>query len=119
VSPHVSEKNQEINFRQNLGLDLKQKEEKLWKSVSTITEGQLTVRADNFCAAVLLRFASILLHAFWLNKGLEKYDAYFCIIFALLYIKLHGLCLQFFQELLFMMIWLFYTMISTSYLLWG
>jgi len=48
--------------------------------VSTITEGQLTVRADNFCAAVLLCFASILLHVFWLNKGLEKYDAYFCII---------------------------------------
>jgi len=49
-------------------------------SVSTITQGQLTVRVDNFCAAVLLCFASILLHVFWLNKGLEKYDAYFCII---------------------------------------
>jgi hypothetical protein len=48
--------------------------------VSTISDNHLTVRADNFAACTSLCLASIILHVFWLNKGLEKHDAYFCII---------------------------------------
>tara|TARA_B110000908_G_scaffold163912_1_gene211128 strand:+ start:5161 stop:5829 length:669 start_codon:yes stop_codon:yes gene_type:complete len=48
--------------------------------VSTIQDGCLTLRPDNFCAAIILCLASIIIHVIWLNKGLEKYDAYFCII---------------------------------------
>lgn len=48
--------------------------------VSTMKDYHLTVRVDNFVSVVLLCLASIILHVVWLNKGLEKYDAYFCII---------------------------------------
>ena len=48
--------------------------------VSTMQDGCLTIRTDNFCAAIILCLASIIIHVIWLNKGLEKYDAYFCII---------------------------------------
>jgi len=48
--------------------------------VSTMQDGCLTIRTDNFCAAIILCLTSIIIHVFWLNKGLEKYDAYFCII---------------------------------------
>lgn len=47
---------------------------------STIRDGQLTVRADVFAAVTLLCAASVVIHIVWLNKGLEKYDAYYCII---------------------------------------
>jgi len=43
-------------------------------------DGRFTTRVDTFIAAVLLCGASIIIHIIWLNKGLEKYDAYFCII---------------------------------------
>lgn len=49
-------------------------------AVSTINDHGLTVRIDNFCATILLCLASVIIHIIWLNKGLEKYDAYFCII---------------------------------------
>lgn len=49
-------------------------------AVSTIQDGQLTVRADVFASTILLCIASVLIHIVWLNKGLEKYDAYYCII---------------------------------------
>lgn len=46
----------------------------------TMQDGQLTVRTDTLVATVLLCVASVALHIVWLNKGLEKYDAYYCII---------------------------------------
>lgn len=49
-------------------------------AVSTIEDGQLTVRADVFASTIALCVASVLIHIAWLNKGLEKYDAYYCII---------------------------------------
>lgn len=49
-------------------------------AVSTIQDGQLTVRTDVFVSTILLCVTSVLIHIVWLNKGLEKYDAYYCII---------------------------------------
>tara|TARA_B110000008_G_scaffold225910_1_gene227186 strand:- start:1398 stop:2252 length:855 start_codon:yes stop_codon:yes gene_type:complete len=49
-------------------------------ALSTIQDGELQVRVDNLVAAVLLCAASIFVHIVWLNKGLEKHDAYYCII---------------------------------------
>lgn len=49
-------------------------------AVSTIRDGHLTVRTDVFFSTVLLCVTSVLIHIVWLNKGLEKYDAYYCII---------------------------------------
>lgn len=49
-------------------------------AVKTIENGQLTVRTDTFISTLLLCISSVVLHIVWLNKGLEKYDAYFCII---------------------------------------
>lgn len=46
----------------------------------TMQDGQLTVRTDTFVSTVLLCVASVVVHIIWLNKGLEKHDAYFCII---------------------------------------
>lgn len=40
----------------------------------------MTVRTDVFFSTVLLCVTSVLIHIVWLNKGLEKYDAYYCII---------------------------------------
>jgi len=48
--------------------------------VSTHEAGELTVRADVLMATLLLCVASIIVHIVWLNKGLKKYDAYYCII---------------------------------------
>ena len=44
-------------------------------AVSTIQDGQFTVRVDVFVATLLLCIASVVVHIVWLNKGLEKYDA--------------------------------------------
>lgn len=49
-------------------------------AVSTIQDGHLTVRTDVFVSTILLCVTSVLIHIVWLNKGLEKYDAYYCII---------------------------------------
>ena len=49
-------------------------------ALHSMSDGHLTVRTDTFICCVLLCVSSIILHIVWLNKGLEKYDAYFCII---------------------------------------
>jgi hypothetical protein len=49
-------------------------------AVATMENGQFTVRTDVFVATLLLCIASVVVHIVWLNKGLEKYDAYYCII---------------------------------------
>ena len=49
-------------------------------AVSTIQDGHFTVRTDVFIATLLLCVASVVVHIIWLNNGLEKYDAYYCII---------------------------------------
>lgn len=49
-------------------------------AVSTIRDGHLTVRTDVFFSTVALCVTSVLIHIVWLNKGLKKYDAYYCII---------------------------------------
>ena len=41
---------------------------------------QLTVRLDVFLSALVLCVVSVVLHIAWLNKGLEKYDASYCIL---------------------------------------
>ena len=45
-----------------------------------IEKGKLTVRGDCLVAAVCLCIASIVVHIVWLNKGLKKFAAYYCII---------------------------------------
>lgn len=45
-----------------------------------LTTGSLTVRGDVLCSVVGLLIGSVIVHIIWLNKGLEKYDAYYCII---------------------------------------
>ena len=40
----------------------------------------LTVRLDVLISAIILCIASIIIHIAWLNKGLAKYDASYCII---------------------------------------
>lgn len=49
-------------------------------AVSTMENGHFTVRIDVFIATLLMCIASVVIHIIWLNKGLEKYDAYYCII---------------------------------------
>ena len=49
-------------------------------AVSTMENGHFTVRIDVFIATLLMCIASVVVHIIWLNKGLEKYDAYYCII---------------------------------------
>ena len=49
-------------------------------AVSTIQDGQLTVRTDVLISTISLCAASVLIHIAWLNEGLKKYDAYYCII---------------------------------------
>jgi hypothetical protein len=48
--------------------------------VSAHESGRLTVRGDNLFAAILLCILSVVIHIYWLNKGLKKEDAYYCII---------------------------------------
>ena len=48
--------------------------------VSAHEAGELTVRVDVLMATLLLCIASVIVHLVWLNKGLAKYDAYYCII---------------------------------------
>jgi len=47
---------------------------------SALQHGHLMVRIDVLVSTVLLCAASIMLHVVWLNRGLEKYDAYVCVI---------------------------------------
>lgn len=47
---------------------------------SAIQHDHLVVRIDVLVSTVLLCTASIVLHVVWLNRGLEKYDAYVCVI---------------------------------------
>ena len=42
--------------------------------------GHLTVRSDVLVSVVLLLVGSVVVHIIWLNKGLSKHDAYYCII---------------------------------------
>lgn len=49
-------------------------------AASTIEDGHLTVRVDVLVSTISLCAASILIHIVWLNEGLKKYDAYYCII---------------------------------------
>ena len=40
----------------------------------------LTVRLDVLISAIILCVSSIIVHIAWLNKGLAKYDASYCIL---------------------------------------
>lgn len=51
-----------------------------WAVAKWIEVGRLTVRLDVLISVVLLCIASIIVHIIWLNKGLAKHDAYYCII---------------------------------------
>ena len=51
-----------------------------WAVEQTIEVGHLAVRADVLAAVVGLCVSSVIVHVYWLNRGLEKHDAYFCII---------------------------------------
>lgn len=51
-----------------------------YATTDAIKVGQLTVRADVLTAVVLLCISSMVVHIVWLNRGLKKDDAYFCII---------------------------------------
>lgn len=42
--------------------------------------GHLTVRPDVLISVIGLCITSVIVHIVWLNKGLQKYDAYYCII---------------------------------------
>jgi len=42
--------------------------------------GHLTVRPDVLVSVVVLLVGSVVVHIIWLNKGLAKHDAYYCII---------------------------------------
>lgn len=45
-----------------------------------VETGSLTTRADVLVAVVGLLVGSVVVHIIWLNKGLAKHDAYYCII---------------------------------------
>jgi hypothetical protein len=45
-----------------------------------IENGSLPVRTDNLIAATALCIASIVVHVVWLNKGLKRFHAYYCIL---------------------------------------
>jgi hypothetical protein len=45
-----------------------------------IENGSLPVRTDNLIAAAALCIASIVVHVIWLNKGLKRFHAYYCIL---------------------------------------
>lgn len=50
-------------------------------AVSNITQyGHLTTRVDVFVATIFLCVSSVIVHIIWLNRGLEKHDAYVCVI---------------------------------------
>ena len=51
-----------------------------WAVAEWIEAERLTVRADVLISVVSLCIASIIIHIIWLNKGLAKHDAYYCII---------------------------------------
>lgn len=51
-----------------------------WSVAKWVEVGRLTVRVDVFLSVVFLCIASIIVHIIWLNKGLAKHDAYYCII---------------------------------------
>ena len=50
-------------------------------AVSNITQyGHLTTRVDVLIATIMLCISSVVVHIVWLNRGLEKHDAYVCVI---------------------------------------
>jgi len=51
-----------------------------WAVAEWTEAGRLTVRVDVLFSVVALCIASIIIHIIWLNKGLAKHDAYYCII---------------------------------------
>lgn len=51
-----------------------------WSVAEIVRTGELTVRIDVLIAVVGLCVASIIVHVAWLNQGLAKHDAYYCII---------------------------------------
>lgn len=51
-----------------------------WATAEAFRNGRLTVRLDVLFAVLSLCIASIVVHIVWLNMGLAKHDAYYCII---------------------------------------
>ena len=51
-----------------------------WSVAEVVRTGQLTVRPDVLVSVIGLCVASIVVHIAWLNLGLAKHDAYYCII---------------------------------------
>lgn len=51
-----------------------------WTVAEAVRLGELTSRTDVLIAVVLLCIASVIVHIAWLNEGLAKHDAYYCII---------------------------------------
>lgn len=50
-------------------------------AVSNVAQyGHLTTRVDVLVATIFLCVSSVIVHIVWLNKGLEKHDAYVCVI---------------------------------------
>lgn len=51
-----------------------------WAVADAVHTGHLTVRVDVLVSVIAMCIASIVVHIAWLNKGLAKHDAYYCII---------------------------------------
>lgn len=51
-----------------------------WSVAESVRVGYLTARTDVLVAVVALCIASVVVHIAWLNEGLAKHDAYYCII---------------------------------------
>ena len=51
-----------------------------WAVSKWIEVGHITVRIDVLISVIALCVASIIVHIIWLNRGLAKHDAYYCII---------------------------------------
>ncbi len=51
-----------------------------WATAEAFRVGHLTVRLDVLLAVLSLCVASVVVHIAWLNMGLAKHDAYYCII---------------------------------------
>ena len=51
-----------------------------WAVADSVQKGHLTVRVDDLVAVIALCVTSVVVHVAWLNEGLAKYDAYYCIL---------------------------------------
>jgi len=51
-----------------------------WSVAEAVSKGHLTVRSDVLVSVIGLCVGSIIVHIAWLNLGLAKHDAYYCII---------------------------------------